>query len=231
MIYGDHDQKTLDQFKYVMRSAEKGALMADGHIGYVMPIGGVAAYKNTVAPAGVGYDIACGNMAVKLDIRSDEIKPDIPKILDWIQTNISFGVGRKNKEAVDSEIFDDAKAWLAYDKKQRQNLLKLARDQLGTVGSGNHYVDIFEDENHFIWIGVHFGSRGLGHRTATGFMNLAISGNWEKRMKEQEVLLDLRSDLGERYYQAMKLAGRYAYAGREWVVSKGSRLYRGISFG
>ena len=220
MIYGDHDQKTLDQFKYVMRSAEKGALMADGHIGYVMPIGGVAAYKNTVAPAGVGYDIACGNMAVKLDIRSDEIKPDIPKILDWIQTNISFGVGRKNKEAVDSEIFDDAKAWLAYDKKQRQNLLKLARDQLGTVGSGNHYVDIFEDENHFIWIGVHFGSRGLGHRTATGFMNLAISGNWEKRMKEQEVLLDLRSDLGERYYQAMKLAGRYAYAGREWVVAK-----------
>jgi len=219
-IYGNHDQKTLDQFKSIMKNAEKGALMADGHIGYVMPIGGVAAYSNVIAPAGVGYDIACGNMAVKLDIKTGQIFDKLGETLDWIQENISFGVGRSNKEIVEHEIFDDRDAWFPYDKKYRNDLHKLARNQLGTVGSGNHYVDIFEDEEENIWIGVHFGSRGLGHRTATGFMNLAVTGKWEKRVGEREVLLDLKSDLGERYYHAMKLAGRYAYAGREWVVER-----------
>ncbi len=220
MIYGDHDEKTIKQFKGVMKNAEKGALMADGHIGYVMPIGGVAAYSGVIAPAGVGYDIACGNMAVKLDIKTNQIFDTLPDTLDWIQDNISFGIGRTNKELVEHEIFDDRYAWLTYDKKHRDELHKLARNQLGTVGSGNHYVDIFEDEEENVWIGVHFGSRGLGHRTATGFMNLAVSGKWERKTGEREVLLDLKSDLGERYYIAMKLAGRYAYAGREWVINK-----------
>jgi len=220
MIYGKHDQKTLDQFKSIMKNAEKGVLMADGHIGYVMPIGGVAAYSSVIAPAGVGYDIACGNMAVKLDIKKGQIFNKLGETLDWIQDNISFGIGRNNKELVEHEIFDDRYAWFAYDKKQREELHKLARNQLGTVGSGNHYVDIFEDEEENIWIGVHFGSRGLGHRTATGFMNLAVTGKWERKTGEKEVLLDIKSDLGERYYLAMKLAGRYAYAGREWVVDK-----------
>ena len=220
MIYGDHDDKTIKQYKSVMKNAEKGALMADGHIGYVMPIGGVAAYSGVIAPAGVGYDIACGNMAVKLDIKTNQIFDKLPVTLDWIQENISFGIGRTNKEQVEHEIFDDRYAWLTYDKKHRDELHKLARNQLGTVGSGNHYVDIFEDEEENVWIGVHFGSRGLGHRTATGFMNLAVSGKWERKTGEREVLLDLKSDLGERYYIAMKLAGRYAYAGREWVINK-----------
>lgn len=220
MIYGDHDDKTIKQYKSVMKNAEKGALMADGHIGYVMPIGGVAAYSGVIAPAGVGYDIACGNMAVKLDIKTNQIFDKLPVTLDWIQENISFGIGRTNKEQVEHEIFDDRYAWLTYDKKHRDELHKLARNQLGTVGSGNHYVDIFEDEEENVWIGVHFGSRGLGHRTATGFMNLAVTGKWERKTGEREVLLDLKSDLGERYYIAMKLAGRYAYAGREWVINK-----------
>lgn len=220
MIYGDHDDKTVKQFKSVMKNAEKGALMADGHIGYVMPIGGVAAYSGIIAPAGVGYDIACGNMAVKLDVKTSQIFEKLPDTLNWIQDNISFGIGRTNKEVVEHEIFDDRNAWLTYDKKHRDELHKLARNQLGTVGSGNHYVDIFEDEEENIWIGVHFGSRGLGHRTATGFMNLAVTGKWERKTGEREVLLDLKSDLGERYYIAMKLAGRYAYAGREWVINK-----------
>lgn len=219
-IYGQHDQKTLDQFRHVMNSAEKGALMADGHIGYVMPIGGVAAYKNRIALSGVGYDIACGNLAVKLDLESRLVKPRLSDILEWIQSNISFGIGRKNREKVDDAIFDDNDAWLAYDVSVRGELKKLAADQLGTIGSGNHYVDIFEDEKSYTWIGVHFGSRGLGHRTTTGFMNLALSGDWKKRAGEKEVILDLNSELGERYYRAMKLSGRYAYAGRGWVVHK-----------
>ena len=87
VIYGEHDEKTLSQFKSVLKNAEKGALMADGHIGYVMPIGGVTAYSGIVAPAGVGYDIACGNMAVKLDIKTGQVFDKLPQTLDWIQEN------------------------------------------------------------------------------------------------------------------------------------------------
>ena len=220
VIYGSHDNNTIEQFHNVMQTADRGALMADGHLGYVMPIGGVAAYRDIISPSGVGYDIACGNMAAMLNIKSEAIKSNLDSILSWIQANISFGIGRVNRQPVDHEIFDDQDLWLVYDYDIRKKLHKLARKQLGTVGSGNHYVDIFEDEELNVWIGVHFGSRGLGHRTTSGFMNLALTGKWDGRSKEEEVLLDVNSDLGERYYNAMDLAGKYAYAGREYVVKK-----------
>ena len=218
-IYGQHEENTLEQFDFVMKNAEKGALMADGHFGYIMPVGGVVAYKGLVSPAGVGYDISCGNKAVKLNCKSDDIKPYLDTILDTIQNRISFGIGQNNNVKVKNELFDDDDAWKVYeDKYERDALHKLARDQLGTVGSGNHYVDIFEDEEGWAWIGVHFGSRGFGHKTCTGFMNLAVNGKWiYKPLKDKEVLFDITTDIGERYYNAMKLAGRYAYAGRDWV--------------
>jgi len=79
-IYGQHDENTLEQFDFVMKNAEKGALMADGHFGYIMPVGGVVAYKGLVSPAGVGYDISCGNKAVKLDCKSSDI--DLDSVLE-----------------------------------------------------------------------------------------------------------------------------------------------------
>jgi tRNA-splicing ligase RtcB len=96
-------------------------------------------------------------------------------------------------------------------------LKKLAQDQLGTIGSGNHYVDIFEDENEQIWVGVHFGSRGLGHKTATWFLE---AGGAKDGMDVEPLVLPVNSDLGEQYIIAMQLAGQYAYAGRDWVCKK-----------
>ena len=95
-----------------------------------------------------------------------------------------------------------------------------ARSQLGTVGSGNHYVDVFVDETGTLWIGVHFGSRGFGHTVASGFLALSQGARWGQRVPEREVLLDLDAPLGEAYWALMSLAGRYAYAGREWVARK-----------
>jgi tRNA-splicing ligase RtcB (3'-phosphate/5'-hydroxy nucleic acid ligase) len=215
-VFGIHDDNTIAQFRDVMSRAEKGALMADGHLGYVMPIGGVAAYRNRVSPVGVGFDIGCGNMAVKLDLKSEDL--DLDRTLDMIEQRISFGIGQTNPDAPrDHPLFDDP-GWEAYgDKKLIANLKKLGRDQLGTVGSGNHYVDIFEDESGYVWIGVHFGSRGLGHKTASGFINLSLNRPWDVRTVEQEALLDISTPLGDAYYNAMKLAGKYAWAGREWV--------------
>ena len=101
----------------------------------------------------------------------------------------------------------------------------LAAKQLGTVGAGNHYVDLFEDEDGWVWIGVHFGSRGFGHKTASGFLALAQGLPFEGHAKEGEmdsppVLFDIDSELGQSYIAAMSLAGEYAYAGRDTVVAK-----------
>jgi RNA-splicing ligase RtcB len=97
----------------------------------------------------------------------------------------------------------------------------MAANQLGTVGSGNHYVDIFHDELDRVWIGVHFGSRGLGHKTATWFLNAAGA---KEGMDVEPCVLSVKSNLGSQYIKAMTLAGKYAYAGRDWVCARVARL-------
>ncbi len=222
-VYGNHEEQTILQFMDVMNRAEYGALMADGHLGYVMPIGGVAAYRNKVSAVGVGFDIGCGNLAVRLDMHKRDLKLDL--LLDRIEKYISFGIGQTNPDAPRDHPIFDSNDWDAYEPASlRADLRKLAREQLGTVGAGNHYVDIFSDEQDRIWVGVHFGSRGLGHKTASGFINLSQDRPWGVRAVEKEVLLDLDSDLGERYYRAMRLCGAYAWAGREWVCDYVAKL-------
>src|SRR6185436_9162157 len=100
-------------------------------------------------------------------------------------------------------------------------LKEMARKQLGTVGSGNHYVDLFTDTRDRVWIGVHFGSRGLGHKTATWFLEKAGA---KEGMDVEPCVLPAASDLGAQYLEAMELAGRYAYAGRDWVCSRVARI-------
>ena len=144
-------------------------LCADGHKGYAQPIGGVVAYKDKISLSGVGFDIACGNLAILTDAKRRDIVPRIQAIMDDVVREISFGIGRKARTRIDHELFDD-EAWKI---APIAGLKEMARDQLGTVGGGNHYVDIFADEQDRIWVGVHFGSRGLGHKTATHFLKAA----------------------------------------------------------
>jgi tRNA-splicing ligase RtcB len=233
-IFGQHDEKTLVQFRDVESRAVKAALMGDGHVGYVMPIGGVAAYLDMVSVVGVGFDIACGNCAIKTDMnindlgRSDEKRNFmLTRVADDIQSHISFGIGRSNKanDAPTDHALFESDAWINLKERaghgEARRLKDKARDQLGTVGSGNHYVDVFADEQDgTIWVGVHFGSRGLGHGIATGFLNASVTGDWHDRAPEQETLLHLASTLGQDYWALMNLAGDYAYAGREWVTRK-----------
>ena len=161
-IYGTHDDRTIQQLARCV-DAEKGAvgvLCADGHVGYSMPIGGVVGYKHVVSPSGVGYDIACGNLAVRTNIMAPDLAPaEMNRIADEIQRRISFGVGRRNNEPIDDPVFDViARSPVA----EQRRMLDLARVQLGTVGSGNHYVDVLEDENGALWVACHFGSREIG---------------------------------------------------------------------
>jgi len=228
-IFGQHDEKTIVQLQDVASRAAKAALMADGHVGYVMPIGGVAAYRNKVSVVGVGFDIACGNAAIRTDVKLADVAPAgaerdraLGALADRVAGSLSFGVGRKNRAddaPTEHPLFEDP-AWDAVPAPRRQALRDKARGQLGTVGSGNHYVDVFADESDTLWVGVHFGSRGFGFGVAHGFLALGQGHRWDERVPETEVLLDLDTTLGGGYWELMNLAGRYAYAGREWVARK-----------
>src|SRR5918995_1327788 len=99
-VRGDVDERAVEQLR---RCAEAGGavaavLCADGHVGYSQPIGGAVAYPDHISPSGVGYDIACGNKAVRTDLRTEDVRADLPRIMDTIFERISFGVGRKNDE-------------------------------------------------------------------------------------------------------------------------------------
>jgi len=212
------DEGALRQIKTCARQADHVALMADHHLGYAVPIGGVVAYADAISPSGVGYDIACGNKAVLTDATAREVRPDIVRIMDDIWKTISFGVGRENTdERVDHPLFDDP----AWSLPAAAQLKEMARQQLGTVGSGNHYVDIFSDEEDRVWIGVHFGSRGLGHKTATFFLKTAGA---REGMEVDPCVIPARSELGIDYLECMRLAGLHAYAGRDWVCSRVARI-------
>src|SRR6201991_3232235 len=178
-VYGDVDERAVSQLRRCADAGDalRGALCADGHVGYSQPIGGAVAYPDHISPSGVGYDIACGNKAARTNLRVEEIRGD------------------------------------------------LAAKQLGTVGAGNHYVDLFGDEDGWVWVGVHFGSRGFGHKTASGFLALAQGLPFDGRAREGErdsppLLFHVDSELGQSYIAAMGLAGEYAYAGRDTVVEK-----------
>jgi tRNA-splicing ligase RtcB len=244
-IFGQHDEKTLIQLDDVASRAARVALMADGHLGYVMPIGGVAAYREKVSVVGVGFDIACGNAAIRTDLTTGSLlgmgreeldrnphrvsdSPVLKTFADELFQELSFGIGRKNLSddaPVDDPLFHDDAWWtIPNDGGFRDTLMDKARSQLGTIGSGNHYVDVFADEEGRIWVGVHFGSRGLGHTIASNFLSLSQGGSWGERAQEKEVLLDVREGIGQDYWSLMNLAGRYAYTGREWVARKVVRM-------
>lgn len=215
-VFGAHEPNTIEQMRTCLQVGHvvAAALCADGHLGYAQPVGGVIAYEGQISISGVGFDIGCGNLALRLDMPAAELRPDAQEILAAIRKTVSFGIGRANAARVEHELFDDAELWRA---SGMEDYRQKAGAQLGTVGSGNHYVDLFEDEAGLTWIGVHFGSRGLGHTAATRYLKLA---GGRDGIHVPPTVVDEGSELGIRYLAAMELAGRYACAGREWVAER-----------
>jgi tRNA-splicing ligase RtcB len=220
--FGAVDERSLDQLKRCMSAgdADLGVLCADHHPGYSQPIGGGIAYEGFVSPSGVGYDIGCGNKAVRTDLTVADI--EVEPAMREIARRISFGMGVPAAERTEHPVLERI---AAADFRPQRKLAQLAASQLGTVGSGNHYVNVMADEDDRVWVGVHFGSRGFGHRTASGFLALAQGLPFEGRATEGEmdsppVLFEVGSELGQSYIAAMELAGDYAHAGRNVVVAK-----------
>jgi tRNA-splicing ligase RtcB len=224
--FGTVDERSLKQLERCMEAGDAafGVLCADHHPGYSQPIGGGIAYEGHVSPSGVGFDIGCGNKAAKTELtRSDlDALGGVEPVMREITRRISFGMGVAAQERVDHPVLEKIRR---ADFAPQRKLSRLAESQLGTVGSGNHYVNLMEDEEGHVWVGVHFGSRGFGHKTASGFLALAQGLPFEGRAREggmdsPPVLFEADSELGESYVSAMELAGEYAYAGRDVVVDK-----------
>ncbi len=248
-VFGTHQENTLEQIRDVDSRAHRTALMADGHFGYVMPIGGVAAYQDRVSVVGVGVDIACGNAAIQTDLTlealcgltPDDVRanphrlttnPIMRQIADEIYGVIAFGPGKNNEDRdapTDHSLFYDHRWNLIPGTGGFRDELRLkARRQLGTIGGGNHYVDVFYDHLGYIWVGVHFGSRAFGFTIAKNFIAISQGGSWGDKYPEKEALMDTTQQDGQDYWGLMELAGEYAYAGREWAARRVVQILGGL---
>src|SRR2546429_5754478 len=135
-VFGTHEPQTLEQLRDVASRAVRAALMADGHLGYVMPIGGVAAYRDKVSVVGVGFDIACGNAAIRTDLTLPQIQGRLRELADEIQASLSFGIGRRNRadDAPTADpLFEDPAGEAVPARHERDRLRSTAPWRLGTV--------------------------------------------------------------------------------------------------
>src|ERR1700712_2720376 len=110
-IFGQHEEGTIKQIETCLAAGgDRAVLCADGHKGYAQPIGGVVAYRDKISLSGVGFDIACGNLAIRTDATRAQVAPAMQTIMNDVVADISFGVGRTSKTRIDHALFDDP-AW------------------------------------------------------------------------------------------------------------------------
>jgi tRNA-splicing ligase RtcB len=165
------DDNTEEQFLEVLSQdyITYAALMPDTHSGYTMPIGGVASCKNKIVPQFVGFDIGCGMCALKTKHKKEDIENNAKRIYSLIRERIALGFNRNKTKSEwnhNLKITDFGK-----------EILNESLDQLGTLGGGNHFIEIGYDEEDTIWIVIHSGSRGFGHKIASHYMKKAYLSN------------------------------------------------------
>jgi tRNA-splicing ligase RtcB (3'-phosphate/5'-hydroxy nucleic acid ligase) len=236
-IYGKDyiELGALTQMETAMRLpiSQTGALMPDAHEGYGLPIGGVlATNENIVIPYAVGVDIACRMCMSIFPVPSNQLEKLRFKLRDLLGKNTIFGVGSKNKNHVDSTIFDRSEWKSTQFIRQHSDL---AFSQLGTSGAGNHFAEwgILKVLHHIPEVNLksgeylafltHSGSRGFGNETANYYSKVAMSKvNLPKEAKHL-AWLDLSTQEGQEYWIAMNLAGEYASANHSEIHKKISK--------
>ncbi|WP_419700778.1 RtcB family protein [Mucilaginibacter sp. NFX135] len=205
----------------------QGALMPDAHSGYGLPIGGVLATRNAVIPYGVGMDIGCRMALTIIDAGEKFIDRYTHQIKQAINTHTHFGMEGALDICQDHEVLDDP----AF--RETPLLKKLhgkAVKQLGSSGSGNHFVDIGEvsladnnamglPANKYMALLSHSGSRGLGANIARHYTQIAMNTCKLPREVQPLAWLDLNSEAGREYWLSMTLAGDYARACHDRIHS------------
>jgi len=210
------------------------AIMPDAHQGYGMPIGGVMATKGVIVPNAVGVDIGCGMCAVKTSLAS-LCNSDLLKIVELIKKKIPVGFSHQQK-AQDENLMPFIR-----DIESRKILYqeyKSALTQLGTLGGGNHFIEIQKGDDGFIWIMIHSGSRNIGYKVAKYYNDLAISINekyYSKVEKSQELaFLPIDTVEAKNYFIDMQYCVEFALANRKLMMGNVKeifdKVYTGVTF-
>jgi tRNA-splicing ligase RtcB len=192
------------------------AIMPDAHQGYGMPIGGVMATEGVIVPNAVGVDIGCGMIAVKTsiaDIDQDQVKQAMGKIREVVPVGFSH-----QKEDQEWEDFGYQHHILVIQREQQS-----AKKQLGTLGGGNHFIEIQKGNDGFVWLMVHSGSRNFGYKIAKEYHEKAkaMCQRWHSDIPDPELsFLPLDTDDGVDYFEAMNFALRFAYANRKLIMDR-----------
>lgn len=199
------------------------ALMPDAHGGKGMPIGGVLATKGVVIPNAVGVDIGCGMCAVKTNIRVEDIPQEMlrKQILRGIREQIPLG--RERHKTVQDEVYMpsgfDTDA-MAVVKRQ----LTSARKQIGTLGGGNHFIELQCCEEGYLWIMLHSGSRNLGKMVGEYYNLMAetLNARWYSAVKADMKLafLPLRAPEFKQYWAEMEYCVAFAFANRKLMMNR-----------
>ena len=206
------------------------AVMPDCHAGKGSTIGTVIPTINAIIPAAVGVDIGCGMMACKLSIKSKHLPDNLSIIRNEFEKNIPHGRsnngGSSDKGSWKTIPDSVLKQWTPFEKKYSQLTEKYPKSksnnavkQLGTLGTGNHFIELCIDENDEVWIMLHSGSRGLGNRFGTFFIEMAKNDlekrNLLKSLPDSNLAyLEEDTELFNDYILAVKLAQNYALTNR-----------------
>jgi tRNA-splicing ligase RtcB len=248
--------------------------MPDIHEGYGFPIGGVAAMRTTdgvISPGGVGYDINCGMRLLKSEYSEKDIKPYLESLAIEIQKEVPSGLGRGRQIKLDvasiNKILEKGAQSLVekgYGQKEdlencesngrifgadistvSKRAKNRGRDQVGTLGSGNHFLEIqkvaeifdekiaetfglFQDQ---VVIMIHTGSRGLGHQIATDYIKIMMQAmpKYGIKLPDRELAAcPINSSEGQRYFRAMACGANYAWANRQMIAHYVRKAWKSV---
>lgn len=234
-VYGRKfiDAMAIRQMDLAMKLpvAVSGALMPDAHVGYGLPVGGVLGTENAVIPYGVGLDIGCRMALTIYEAPADYIQRYSHLYKTALRDQTHFGIGKRAETSIDHEVLQSE----AFQSTELlRSLHHKAVGQLGTSGSGNHFVEIGEvildhdndfglDEGRYVGLLTHSGSRGLGATIANYYTRIALDKCLLPQGAKHLAWLDLDSEEGQEYWIAMNLAGDYAKACHDVIHHKISK--------
>jgi tRNA-splicing ligase RtcB (3'-phosphate/5'-hydroxy nucleic acid ligase) len=200
------------------------AIMADCHEGFGMPIGGVIACKDIIIPNAVGVDIGCGMCAVQTDLAAASMDSEtVRTVLNRVRSAIPMGFGHHKKD----------QAWKGFDSAPDfpviQRELDSARRQLGTLGGGNHFIEIQAGNDGHVWFMIHSGSRNFGYKIAEEYHRLALKdcNKHNVELPDKDLAyLDINKDAGMEYKAAMDYLLSFAAANRQLMKETVCEIFR-----
>ncbi|MBI2020200.1 RtcB family protein [Candidatus Daviesbacteria bacterium] len=227
-IWGrDIDQNTMLQVEMTARLSilknHPVALMPDAHLGTGATVGSVIATENAIVPAAVGVDLGCGMVAVETDLKASDLPDDLQPLVHQFSRSIPAGVGRRRNRGQSIGLEDkyavrEVADWMLKNPCDLGGLKTTAFSQLGTLGSGNHFVEVCLDENDIVWTVLHSGSRGVGNQLANKHIKLAKKQELALEDKDLAYFLEGTNEF-KNYISDMLWAQKYALKNRMIMMS------------